>query len=940
MAATYIALDLETTGLDPEADAIIEIGAVSFSRDGVLDRFETLVNPAKAIPPRVQALTGIGHDDVRRAPPLAVVAGDLERFLGDTPIVGHNVAGFDARFLDRAGIRRAEALYDTQELAGLLLPGLTEYGLAALVEQFGIPFPLRHRALADAEAARQLFLALQEAALDLPIEVLAQVAQWLTPTAWPWRGFFREAWDLKLSAATGPARPFRLEPPASPGPIVRQDGARPRPVPLDEPLAVLASARGRPEVLPQFEERAEQEAMVRAVAEALNEGQRLLVEAGTGTGKSLAYLIPAACQALASGRRVVVSTATINLQEQLTGKDLPALQALLPPQPPLAACQLKGRRNYLCLRRFADLRSAPSLSDDEARLASRVLIWLTHTQSGDRAELRLSQGEEGLWRRLSADGAGCTADNSPFVVEGTCFLQRARRRAEASHIVVVNHALLLSDIAAAGRVLPPYDHLIVDEAHHLEEEATRQFGFACRESDLADLLARCEALAPALQALLRSAVAALSPGAHLGGPADALRQAASGARPRLREMSRQLIAFLKEHAPEPQEPRLLINRGTRIQPDWANVEIAWENLRLTLQDALTQLERLQAALAEAEGSGIPNYEMMCADAAALLQDGQGLLAGLAAAVEEDDPERIVWLEQDRAQGGFLLASAPLRVDQLLRERLYADRAGVILTGATLTSPDRQGRCSFEYLQERLGLRDDEHAEVHTLALGSPFDFQRAALVLVPRDMPEPTWPDYLEALSRAIAEMARASEGRALVLFTSHATLRATHALVRDPLQPDGIEVLGQGIDGSPRHLVRTLLANPRSVVLGTASLWEGVDLAGDALSLLVMARLPFTVPTEPVFAARSALYDDPFSEYALPQAVLRFKQGFGRLIRSKTDRGVLAVLDRRIVSKSYGSAFLESLPPCPVREVMRREMPGLVREWLAPARTESGASP
>ncbi|HEU4759838.1 MAG TPA: helicase C-terminal domain-containing protein, partial [Dehalococcoidia bacterium] len=746
-----------------------------------------------------------------------------------------------------------------------------------------------------------------------------------------WRGFFREAWDLKIAQGAAPDRPFRVEPPASPGPIVRQDGARPRPVPLDEPLGVLASARERPDVLPQFEERAEQQAMVRAVTEALNEGRRLLVEAGTGTGKSLAYLIPAACQALAGGRRVVVSTATINLQEQLTGKDVPALQALLPTSRPLAACQLKGRRNYLCLRRFADLRSAPALSDDEARLASRVLIWLTQTQSGDRAELRLSQGEDALWRRLSADGAGCTLENSPFVVEGTCFLHRARRRAESSHIVIVNHALLLSDIAAEGRVLPPYDHLIVDEAHHLEEEATRQFGFACREADLADLQSRCEGLAPALQAVARGRGAALSPASPLAGFADALRGAAGAVRPRLREVSRQLVGFLKEQAPEPQEPRLLLNRSARVQPDWANVEIAWENLRLTLQDVGSRLERLQAALGDAEGLGIANYEMLCADVAAVLQDVQGVVAGLAAGIEEDDPERVVWLEQDRGQGGFLLAWAPLRVDQLLRERLYADRTGVVLTGATLTSPDRQGRGSFAYLQDRLGLREDEKAEVRTLALGSPFDFERAALVLVPRDMPEPTWPDYLEALSRAIAALARASAGRALVLFTSHATLRAAHALVRDPLQPDGIEVLGQGIDGSPRHLVRTLLANPRSVVLGTASFWEGVDLAGEALSLLVMARLPFTVPTEPVFAARSALYDDPFGEYALPQAVLRFKQGFGRLIRSKTDRGVLVVLDRRIVSKSYGSAFLGSLPPCPVREAMLREMPGLVREWLAP---------
>ena len=925
LATAYIALDLETTGLDPEADAIIEVGAVRFDGSGVNGRFSTLVNPRRSIPPRVQALTGIRDDEVRQAPPMAVIASDIEAFL-EGVVVGHNLIGFDVRFLDAAGIRHGEALYDTQELAALLLPGLPEYSLAALAGHFQIHFPVQHRALADAEAARELFLALQELALRLPLDVLGQVAQWLRPTAWPWRGFFAEVWEKALAASHTSGRPFRLEPPPIAGPLAPE--RRPRPVPVEQPLSILTSARQRPDVLPRFEERAEQQAMVRAVSDALNEGHRLLVEAGTGTGKSLAYLIPAACQALANGQRVVVSTATINLQEQLTGKDLPALRALLPDGgAELRTCQLKGRRNYLCLRRFAALRATPSLSDDEARIAARILIWLTQTETGDRAELRLSPAEEALWRRLCAEEANCTADNSPFVVEGTCFLQRARRQAEASHIVVVNHALLLSDIATGGYVLPPYGHLVIDEAHHLEEEATRQFGFTSGEREVADLLGRCEGLAPAVQNAARGTVAALGSAAQLTGSVQTLRLAAGHARPRLHDLAQQLMAFLRQHAIEAreQEPRLLINRDMRVQPDWPAVEIAWENLRLSLQAVVSLLERLQAALSEATEMGMGNYEMLLAEVSALLQEGQALVAGLAAALEQDDPQRIVWLERDRGDGSVVVAWAPLRVDETLRARLYADRSSVILTGATLTS-----RGSFDYLQERLGLE-----EAHTLALGSPFDFQRAALVLIPRDMPEPTWPDYLEALSRAIVDLARASEGRALVLFTSHATLRAAYALLREPLQRDGIEALAQGIDGSPRHLVRALQANPQIVALGTASLWEGIDIAGEALSLLIMARLPFTVPTEPIFAARSALYDDPFTQYALPQAVLRFRQGFGRLIRSKADRGVLVVLDRRIASKAYGVAFRESLPPCPVREAMLREMPTLIRQWLEPAQME-----
>jgi len=243
----------------------------------------------------------------------------------------------------------------------------------------------------------------------------------------------------------------------------------------------------------------------------------------------------------------------------------------------------------------------------------------------------------------------------------------------------------------------------------------------------------------------------------------------------------------------------------------------------------------------------------------------------------------------------------------------------VLTSATLAT-----RSSFRYIRQRLGLED-----ARELLLGSPFEYRQAALILLPADLPEPNHRDYPPALQQALVELCRASQGRALALFTSHASLRAAHAAIRGPLGEQGIAVLGQGIDGTPRQLLGALKRDAKTVLLGTASFWEGVDVVGEALSLLILARLPFTVPSEPIFAARSAQFEDPFNEYALPQAVLRFKQGFGRLIRSKTDRGVVVVLDRRVKSKAYGRAFLESLPPCPVEEAPLDELPQLVAGWL-----------
>ncbi len=915
MAEIYVALDLETTGLDPAKDSIIEIGAVRVEGERPGESFHTFVNPGRPIPPFVRRLTGITESDVRTAPPIEAVAADLAAFLEGSILVGHNLLGFDAAFLRAAGVWQEGEVHDTSALARILVPDAQEYGLAALCQRFGIPVAAHHRALEDAWASWRLLVELRRRAETLPEGVLRQIAAWVGQTLYPWRGFFTRLaeagsadWRVLAPAGrrkadvrplTAPARPQRVEP------------ARVR--------SVLASAARRPDIFPEWDERPQQYQMAGLVADTIADGGLLMVEAGTGTGKSLAYLVPAACHALGTGERVVVSTNTINLQEQLVKKDVPAVQGLLAGEG-LRACALKGRRNYLCLHRFSSLLGAESLTDLEALVASRLLVWLQTTDTGDRAELKLTPEEEAAWNRLSAEGADCVTRGSPFVADGSCFYQRARREAEAAHIVVVNHSLLLTDAAVGGGLIPPYRHLIIDEAHHLEDEATRQFGFTCGERALGELLDRCEELPRQVQRGLRGTVFALGPGAQVAEASRLLRQAATGARGPLKDFSDRLVAFMREHREGNEgDDRLLINRASRVQPDWPDVELAWENLRLWLHQVERALKVLAAALGSLDVAQMSNYELVVAEAEAVLKEIREAYEGIGVAIEQDDPLRIVWLERHRSDGTPVVNWAPLNVGPSLRRLLYAERDSVIFTGATL-----QSRGGFQHLQRRLGLED-----AATAALGSPFDYERATVVLVPKDMPEPSSPQYLQWLARAIVDLGMASKGRALVLFTSYADLRAAHAAAAGPLREAGIEALAQGADGSPAQLVQALLSNPQTVLFGTSSFWEGVDVAGDALSLLVMARLPFAVPAEPVFQARSSEYDRPFEEYAVPQAVLRFRQGFGRLIRTKNDRGVMVVLDRRIMSKRYGAAFWEALPPCPVRETLLREMPALVAERL-----------
>jgi len=924
MRRSYVALDLETTGLDPNREAIMEIGAVRFDLDGNCETFSTFVDPQRPIPYRIQRLTHISDADVAGAPQFASVAADLEAFIGDDPVVGQNVQ-FDLNFLARSLIEPPGPAYDTQELAGVLLPDLAEQNLSAIARHLDIEFPVQHRALADAEAARLIFLALRKRLAALPRALLAEAERAAAPLDWSLGHLLRELLeerppssdDAKDDLLHGALRQID-----KPGPAL--SAAAPDPAPVDADLIERALTSDARKVIDEFEDRPQQVEMARAVTAALNESGQLLVEAGTGVGKSLAYLLPAARYALQNETRVVVSTNTINLQGQLVGKDIPDVQRLLVGGE-LRAAQLKGRRNYLCLLRWSALRHAATRSEDEAKLLVRLLLWLPHTDTGDLAELRLSPGETAVWNRLSAQHESCLATSGAFVKDGSCFLLRARKRAEAAHVLVVNHALTLSDVVVGGGVIPDYAHLIVDEAQHLEAEATRQFGFQAGEEDVGGFLDGVASRGGGLVNALRNAARGL--GGQVASNQELL-EAASGAqddagraRERLPEFFTALAGFLRQQVRSTggYETRLSLTRAMRVQPDWGEIEVAWENLSAALGQVVAAVERLHTGLQAAEAANLLDYETLLTEAGDLAKTGAALREGIDNIVLRDDANTVCWLTQQRNSPGVALASAPLLVSELLQERLFSQKDTTVLTSATLTTNG-----SFDFMRETLGLEGAQEMQ-----LGSPFDYAASTLVLAPTDMPDPNESEYMAALQESMIELLRASRGRALALFTSHASLRAAHAGIRQALQEEQILVLGHNIDGSPRQLTRALRENPNTVVLGTASFWEGVDIVGDALSLLIVARLPFAVPDDPVFKARSELHDNPFTDYAVPNAALRFKQGFGRLIRRKSDRGVLAVLDGRITSKSYGKAFLRSLPPCTVQQVPVATMPGLVTHWL-----------
>ena len=930
---TFVALDLETTGLDPNLDEIIEIGAIKFSGSTVLGTFHTLVNPLRALPPVIQALTGITPAELEKAPTFSKVADGLADFLGFSTIVGQSVS-FDLSFLKAKGIQPVGLAYDTRDLAQILVPHLPEYSLKELTIFFGVEQSQAHRALADAQAAQDVFQRLVAQAEQFESSVLEELAGITAMSEMPLKHLFRQLSDRKgVQALAAPLKagvggfPARL--PQAPPPLVPTVAKHP--LNVDELERILEPGGPVSQSVPAFEERPQQMDMLRAIAEAFNEGKQLLVEAGTGVGKSLAYLLPALLFAVRNSARVVISTHTINLQEQLIEKDIPTLVEALRGHPDLdtetmVAWPLKGRGNYLCLKRWSSFNRTQGMTAEETKLLCRTLVWLNQTRTGDRSELHLANREARAWDKVSAQSLRSPAKECPFFQQGHCFVSWNRQQAESAHLLVVNHALLLADLAKGGGVLPEYDYLIVDEAHHLEEVATQQLGFETGLQDAEELFSRLGQDLPS--GLVREILSHLDRGklsadrvTTLEELGAALIETSARARRTAQDFFQALRSFVMDQSQDTgdYERHLRLSQATRVQPGWARVQQRFENLYLLLKEVQQEVGRLSVILGGSNNQQVDDRDGLLLELSVASQKAEELVERLESTIIHPDRKFVYWCTVSPQTEIPVLKGAPIDVGSLLQEELFAKKESVIFTSATLSTAGR-----FTYVKERLGLDTAEE-----LGLGTPFDYQKAVLLYLPYDVPPPDVAGYQHAVQEALLSIARAAQGRTLALFTSHGALRAVYGLIQAPLAQEGIRVLGQGIDGSPRHLLNVFRGDARSILLGTSSFWEGVDVPGDALSVLVVTRVPFAVPTDPVFSARAEAFDDPFNDYAVPQAALRFKQGFGRLIRRKTDRGVVVVLDKRIQSRSYGGAFLSSLPKCTIQTGPLRELPKEIARWL-----------
>ncbi len=623
---------------------------------------------------------------------------------------------------------------------------------------------------------------------------------------------------------------------------------------------------------PDYEYRPGQVAMANAVAEALEHRHHLLVEAGTGTGKTLAYLVPA----VATGRRVIISTGTKNLQEQLFYKDIPFLQSILPRK--FRATYLKGRSNYVCLHRLKRAENAPVLEGlEEMEYFDLVRRWAYESQTGDRAELTEMPENVSFWRHIDARSDICIGSKCPSFEQ--CFITRARQAALEAEIVIVNHHLFFADLALRGKewgqVLPDYTAVIFDEAHLIEDIAASYFGAAVSSYQIEDLIGDISRLMITDVEATREITKACTRVTRF---ADQFWLSFTGQDPAA------TVSTLDGEGRFVLRRQMFVRalRNGKYEPTAAGERF------IALKAAL---DRLLGALQVVKE---PPPEME-----AILRRVEQLRFDLEFIVLGDDENFVYWCER-RGRGLFLHAT-PIDTSGILNDRLFSQVGTAVLTSATLASAG-----SFNFIKARLGI-----GEAAELIAESNFDYEQQAILYLPPRMPDPRDPAFTEAAAAEIIKLLLASQGRAFVLSTSYVQMQALRQLVEPEID---FPVLMQG-EGSRTGLLGKFRTTPHAVLFATASFWQGVDVRGEALSCVIIDKLPFAVPSDPIIAARQRYIDSnggsSFTDYSVPSAIITLKQGLGRLIRSTTDRGVLSILDPRILTKGYGQLFLQSLPPC-----------------------------
>jgi len=929
---TFVSVDVETTGLNPAFSEIIEIGAVKVERGKITAEYSQLVKPQRSIPGHITHLTGISDNDVTSKPPIDEIISDFLDFIKGFKLLGQNVS-FDVSFLRKpAGIGNIRKAIDNIELARILLPKLPSYSLDSLIDFFALNPEKRHRALDDARVTAVIFLKLINMLRMTSQDFLNEMMKISTFSGSILQEVF-EALTLERSGKQEAisAKAFQIKPGMTEksgnifGDFTQELAPPPSPGEASVDAKYVAKQLDTGGMVSKqfsaYEKRSGQIALSKQVARAFNDSEILLTEAGTGTGKSIAYLLPAILWANAAGERVVISTNTKNLQEQLFFNEIPLLSKVL--DFPFRAVILKGRGNYICLNRWQRLIDSPVhyISKKERALMLPVASWLLETTTGDISETGFFSLllQSGLLDHINSDITSCLG--ARCALREKCFVNRIRKAAQRSHIIIVNHSLVFSDMVSDGGVLGGYTRIVFDEAHNLEKTALRFLGVTMNYYSvrrvLNHLYSKNEQVYGVL-VMLRKWVGNMGKGwpefaknaATVENAVETVQYVHSITNTLFKNLNTAVLAQTENKEDSP-EGKLRYFANSPVFDMCKETISEFSELMTAL---IRVLEEVYILVSSVSSNHLHNREDILIDIEKSRQYLKAIIDEFAFLVEASG-RNVFWFEYNpnAAWASLKINSAPLDIAEKLAVGLYDHMETVIMTSATLTVAR-----DFFYIRERLGLNLDTRERVTEFIASSPFDYQRQSAVVIPAFLPSPKKEDFIERANEVLLSIARDVRRGMLVLFTSKGHLQRSYYELKDMFDRHGITLMGQGIDGSRNLLLRRFREEKSSVLFGTDSFWEGVDVPGSALELVVIVRLPFAVPTEPIIQAQmdeiKRAGGQPFMEYSVPEAAIKLRQGAGRLIRHCNDQGAVIVLDTRIVTTKYGSIFRRCLPGTSIR--------------------------
>lgn len=913
-------LDLETTGFEPGRDAIIEVAAIVARGPEEVDRYVTLVNPGFPVPPETTALTGIDDAMLAGAPTIERVVGKLRQFVGSRRIVAHNCE-FDRAFLAHAAGRGAfpGPWIDSLQVARIALPRMRSHRLRDLADAFGLT-SATHRAEADTDALFGLWRVCLCGLADLGPKVLNRLATLAPGFEWAPTHVFTH-----LAGASGGRQSTDVV-------LLRRERVhRERTHALRDADEVALSAPDAGEVLaefdaggavgrmyPGYERREEQARMAEAVLGAFVDGRHLAVEAGTGVGKSVAYLLPAARFALENGVGIGVATKTNTLMDQLVHRELPALQEALGGE--LRYTSLKGYDHYLCARKLQRFIDAGAEDEDRAAALAMVIAWVAQSTWGDLDSINLH------WPPALKPAVACSASECNKKrcrsYPNLCFLHGMRRRADGAHVVVTNHALLFRDLTTDGAILPPLRHWVVDEAHSAEAEAREQLTVGAAHSELAALLRGMHARGrggwlDSLQVRLATSLAE-----EESAPGLAALQRMRTAVEFASTLADSFFDFVKDLAGD--DPGSYDRTEKRITLEmretgpWGTAAGVGRKLVQRLEDVVREGRGLVTYLEEM-GEG---FDELRADLAGQLSGVFGQLDGLTAVLDGSDEGYVYSLTANRRRDVVeeRVAAAQLEVGDRLADELYPRVRSVVYTSATIAAGN-----DFGHFARAVGLDRLPEGSWGALRLESSYDFERQMAVFVPTDMCEPNERAYLDQLGDLLERVHVAMGGSVLTLFTNRREMEALYRRLAEPLEARGLRLLVQSPGVSRKRLADEFVADESVSLFATKSFWEGFDAKGDTLRCVVVPKLPFGQFNDPVLEERKERDRAWWEHYYLPEAIIELKQAAGRLIRSATDTGCLVLADGRLCSqRSYARRFLDALP---VKDVERLPADRVVEE-------------